>query len=252
MYLSGAEAVVDPGTPPDEIAEGASLWAWVEAGVDAATAALNNDDPVATWGDLSAGAHDMAQGTAENRPIYKVGVLNGLPTIRFDGVNDGLSNAVDPSGVNDGACVAVVAMAPSPTTARNTVFCYEGATSTHQFNARGSDADGNDVSISWNGTLRTSTTELPTDLSFHVVAWRHKAASGGTWIWLDGVEILDTTAAGAGQTRLTARIGKATASANPFKGDIAALAAYTGDVSEASLFEVGQYFAAIYGLPDWV
>lgn len=241
----------DPGVAPDQIAEAALLWLWLEAGVDATTAALNDNDPVALWEDLSSNSIDMDAPAAPDEPTYKTGILNGLPVVRFDGAGDRLFNGTDPGGVNDGVLIAVVAMAASPTTARNTVLCWEGITATHQFNARGSDADGNDVSIAWNGTLRTGTTELPTDGSFHVVAWRHKpAAPALARAWVDGTLVMNV-GAGAGQSRISTRVGSATSSVNFLKGDIAALAAYTGDVSESNLFEVAQYFAAIYGLPDW-
>lgn len=49
---------------------------------DAITASDN--DPVTTWPDSSGNAGDLTGGS----PLYKTGILNSLPVVRFDGVDD--------------------------------------------------------------------------------------------------------------------------------------------------------------------
>jgi hypothetical protein len=49
---------------------------------------LNNNDPVFTWTDTSGSSNNAIQGTEISKPLYKTGVLNGLPGILFDDVND--------------------------------------------------------------------------------------------------------------------------------------------------------------------
>lgn len=56
-------------------------------------AGLLDGDPVATWPDMSGNSFDATQGVAASRPLYKIGIVNGLPTVRFDGTNDYLSEA---------------------------------------------------------------------------------------------------------------------------------------------------------------
>lgn len=68
----------------------ASLLAWYKA--DAITGLVDND-PVAAWLDSSGNGNDSAQATAGNQPIYKTNQINGLPAVRFDGVDDFLSIA---------------------------------------------------------------------------------------------------------------------------------------------------------------
>ena len=50
--------------------------------------ALSDGDPVATWTDSSGNGNDCAQGTAGNKPLYKVNIINSLPSVLFDGTDD--------------------------------------------------------------------------------------------------------------------------------------------------------------------
>jgi len=58
---------------------------------DASKLTLSNNDPVATWNDISGNSNNATQGTGANQPIFKTNQLNGLPTINFDGTNDFLT-----------------------------------------------------------------------------------------------------------------------------------------------------------------
>lgn len=55
-----------------------ALW------LDASTLALANNAPVALWPDGSTSGFDAAQATADNKPVCKTAVLNGLRAVRFD------------------------------------------------------------------------------------------------------------------------------------------------------------------------
>lgn len=65
------------------------LAVWLDA--DQLTG-LSDDDPIATWNDVSGGGNDVTQGVAGSRPAYKVNVRNGRPVARFDG-SDWMSGA---------------------------------------------------------------------------------------------------------------------------------------------------------------
>ena len=62
-----------------------NLRVWLRA--DAITG-LSDGDPVAAWTDQSGNTNNAAQAASGNRPTYQTSGLNGLPTVRFDGVDD--------------------------------------------------------------------------------------------------------------------------------------------------------------------
>lgn len=53
------------------------------------TPAVSDGDVVKLWKDQSANANDISE--SMNPPVLKLNILNGLPSIRFDGVNDQLA-----------------------------------------------------------------------------------------------------------------------------------------------------------------
>lgn len=68
------------------------LVAWYDA---SQITGLTNGQAVATWPDLSGNGNDLTQGTAGFRPIYKTDILNGMPSVRGDGVDDRLDTSND-------------------------------------------------------------------------------------------------------------------------------------------------------------
>lgn len=69
----------------------AGLIGWWRA--DAITG-LSDGAAVASWPDSSASGWNLAQGVAGNRPVYRTNVLNELPVVRFDGVDDFLTATI--------------------------------------------------------------------------------------------------------------------------------------------------------------
>lgn len=51
---------------------------------------LSDGAAVAQWDDSSGQGNHATQATAANQPVYKAGVINGRPVVRFDGSNDSL------------------------------------------------------------------------------------------------------------------------------------------------------------------
>ena len=52
-------------------------------------------DPVGAWADQSGNGKDALQAVAANRPLWRTGILNYHPALRFDGTNDRLVTASD-------------------------------------------------------------------------------------------------------------------------------------------------------------
>lgn len=65
----------------------AGLKLWLKAD----SLVLSNNDPVGTWADQSGNGNNFTQGTAGNKPLYKTGIINGLPAVLFDGTDDFMS-----------------------------------------------------------------------------------------------------------------------------------------------------------------
>src|SRR5262245_49637476 len=81
----GAVEVAEEEGPPSE-----NLGLRLKAD---AIVGINDGDAVATWEDSSSVNNDATQGTAANRPVYKVNIINGKPVVRFDATNDGMVTA---------------------------------------------------------------------------------------------------------------------------------------------------------------
>lgn len=86
---SAAPAVFNP-------ADYGTVFTWIAARKQTG---LSDGDAVTTATD-SSGTNNFGQATASKKPTYKTGILNGLPSFRFDGVDDWLTNDVSwsPSG----------------------------------------------------------------------------------------------------------------------------------------------------------
>lgn len=78
-------AVVAPAWSPTDIA-GCELWLDAEQGIT-----KDGSNYVSTWADMSGNGNDAAQGTGDYQPLWVDATLNGKPVIRFDGLNDYLT-----------------------------------------------------------------------------------------------------------------------------------------------------------------
>jgi hypothetical protein len=73
------------GAAPFDPASISGLTLWLKAD---AIAGLSDGDPVGTWADASGNGNDAVQATESFKPTYKINLVNGLPVVRFDGVDD--------------------------------------------------------------------------------------------------------------------------------------------------------------------
>jgi hypothetical protein len=93
--------------------DGLQLWLRADAGVyqDAAktTPAVNDGDVVGCWEDQSGNGNDATQATTAKKPVVKLGIVNGKPVVRFDGIDDKLiiSSTLNISGAQDRTFFAV-------------------------------------------------------------------------------------------------------------------------------------------------
>ena len=68
------------------------LVVWLDA---SQLTGLSDTDPVASWPNLiTTDSEAFAQASGGNQPLYRTGIQNGLPGVRFDGTNDHLDGTV--------------------------------------------------------------------------------------------------------------------------------------------------------------
>lgn len=86
MYLQGRRRrrIAAGNVAPPFSVVGLRLW------LKANSLALADDSPVDAWADSSGSGNDVTQGTGMKRPTFKTNQLNGLPVVRFDGIDDTL------------------------------------------------------------------------------------------------------------------------------------------------------------------
>ncbi len=71
-----------------------SLW------LKADSLGLTDGASVSSWTDSSGNNHNATQVTTNAQPIFKTNILGGKPVIRFDGINDELSESLSVSNTN--------------------------------------------------------------------------------------------------------------------------------------------------------
>jgi len=65
---------------------------------DAGTTLATNGQSIRQWNDNSGNSKHFEEGSVGQQPVFATGVINGYPTVRFDGNNDRLSNLSITSG----------------------------------------------------------------------------------------------------------------------------------------------------------
>ena len=108
LLLTGSSAIT-PVSP--DLIPGLALW------LKADTIGQSDSTPVSAWPDSTTNGLDAAQGTAGRQPVYRTGVVNGNPVVRF-------SPAVTPDFMDipefmDSASPAIFVVAQTTSTATN-------------------------------------------------------------------------------------------------------------------------------------
>ena len=73
-------------TPPTIPSLGLKFWMKADT-----LLGLGDGGLVSPWSDSSGSANDATQPTVAHRPVLKVGIINGRPAVRFNGVNTSLA-----------------------------------------------------------------------------------------------------------------------------------------------------------------
>jgi len=195
---------------------------WLDA-ADNSTFTFSSGNVVSAWNDKSGNALNFTQGTVANQPTRVSNVLNNQPVVRFDGVNDALTNGgtLFTGGLHS---VFIVFKATKPGTYQGvldgTPFgnprheVYIDTSGIHMFRGAGGDvANGNYTSGDyvifssiWNGSSSAS--------------------------WIDGAgQVTGTLSTDASAT--TTNILGSDANSSEYLGDIAEVLVYNSALSTA-------------------
>lgn len=117
--LSGLSGLVGAAFAPDQVT-GLTLWLKADA-----IAGLSDGDPVGTWSDSSGQGNHATQATAAKKPTYKTNIINGLPAVRFDGVDDYLQASIP--DLRNGLAFLVVKHLSGGEAAYDSYFALAGA-----------------------------------------------------------------------------------------------------------------------------
>lgn len=137
---------------------------------------LADGDPVATWPDLSGQANHATQATGSKRPTYKTGIINGLPVVRFDGVDDFLAcgTHIDLSG----ACTAIAVAMFTGVAATQAVFSdYNAAGTVAQIVTTVTSAAKNRVLHANGGSMDAVGSASLTAATYYALTWTRSSGA---------------------------------------------------------------------------
>lgn len=227
-----------PAALPFSPAQLPGLVGWWDA---AQIGGLADASALATWPDLSGAGNDMLQATAGSRPAYHTAggnIINGLPAVRFDGVDNVMLTAAPlDTGTDDFAMFVVYKRVSGETL--NIMFAHgTGETNGVAIALVSSSVGYLTGGVSWNAS------STPLDLNAHQVSL---IRSGTTVMRQDGATTSapDTVpVAPSGSASLGSHIGSAF-----FNGVIAEAIFLNQAPSSADRLRLESYLRAKWGTP---
>lgn len=232
----------------------AAAWSPLDASpvlwLDASTLTLADNDPVASWTDLSGNGNHATEST--NKPTFKTNIVNSLPVVRFDGTNDKLLCATNLGFAADPAFSMFVVAKTGDNFATISPlvnirdFCWLGW---NYFNG-----NTNFVYRDF-GTHGFSNPKAATN-AFHAYGLVHNPGTGDTAtansvrLYEDGV--LKALASSSGGTDIATNDGVVAIGHNNnsyyANADIAEVVLFDRPVSESVIAKMHDYLSAKYGI----
>ncbi|MHB9022786.1 MAG: Ig-like domain-containing protein [Armatimonadota bacterium] len=227
-----------------------TLWLKADAGVT-----YDGSNKVSAWADQSGQGHNLAQGTANLQPVYTTGILNGLPVVRFDGVNNSTGDRMISSAVTlaqQHTIFAVVRVQNILTGCNGTPFsyaditngasdvemiCFYNSPGVNYFRMRYPDLD------TWNHYDMSYTRTSPQLMTQRRDSSVAKAYLNGTQVSTN-----KSTTATFSTTNRGFRLGTHTNSQQCLDGDIAEVIVYDAALSDSDRQAVEAYLTAKYDI----
>lgn len=232
-------------TGPGGVGNSSSNVLWLKA--EDLSSLIDGDD-INLWADASGNGNDVSQPTAVYTPVYKTGILNGFPAVRFEKTNGRLRK----TGFSSFPTSTITAIYVNKTTDSNDgVLSYASANGNNDFLLFSS----NNLSL-YRGSNRTSGIAF-NDNAFHITNASWQSAGGSLEIWKDGSR--DYTGSLSSGSTITAGGSLAIAGEqDSVDGNYDAAQAHFGDFTEVMVFNsflnqaqqiiVANYLGAKYGI----
>lgn len=208
---------------PTQIA-GLKLW------LKASTINLTDGTAVSSWADSSGLGNNVSQATGAQQPIYKTGIVNGKPIVRFDGVNDLLSGS--DLGLSQPFTVCCVVKASSGGIFQDIVDQGVPSATVH---------NSNNFAMYAGNTVDGSTNIIG---AFHTFIGIYNGASSTGYT--NGNSDISGDVGAFNTSGLT--IGNNAGATSSFTGDIAEVLIYNSALSSTNRSNIQSYLKTTYGL----
>lgn len=213
-----------------------NLDAWWKAD----SLALAEGATVSSWADSGPGGFTATQGTAAAQPTFRTGQINGLPVVRFDGVDDVLLSNASTSHTET---TIFSVIKPTSTVGDRSIRVASGSGGITSTIRDGKPRMGSQDLVS----LHTSTTTVSTT-AFQVLACSYSDSTNTVAFHRNGTADGSSTAVTASPTAgRTTRIG-AEPAGGYLVGDIAELIVYSRVLTSSERAEVHSYLQDKYAI----
>lgn len=219
------------GFAPSDLAN-LSLW------LKADSLGLTDGTPVSSWTDSSGNNNNATQDTSDAQPIFKTNILQGKPVLRFDGVNDKLSETL--SGVsNTNYTVFLVAKSVLATGSFRVALGYGSGTGGILWMGQFDSTNEITISGSQNGNDLKSGADTLTNHVYSAVL-----NSGTLYGYIDGVSAGSGIISDRPSDYLT--IGSYSSNSLFWQGDIAEVIVYNSSLNDTDRQQVENYLNTKY------
>ena len=207
------------------------------------TPAVGEGDPIGEGEDLTANQDHVNQAVAGNKPTLRLNVLNGLPVMRFDGTADYLQGAFTNGGAlaQPFTVFAVAQLDASVVNDDVTRFMVDGDDATNRLGLYKTSTTAPDA---WGIYAGTGLLGSAADTDWNI--WTGLFNGVSSQFWHNGISEASGNA-GAHQPDGIS-IGTSSGFTSFWKGDIAEIIIYAGNLPTADKNQVGSYLGQRYGI----
>lgn len=220
------------------------------------TPVASENDPVGRWVDKSAAGHVFDNSTSGQKPVYRPNIQGGKSVVRFDGIDDRLTNAVSTATLVKNVASASVVMAVSNVamnSADSTSFSFTVA-ATGAVRARKLKRTTNKYALSGrrlDGDANQTVESSAAGASPKVLAGNFLWDQAKAQLFENGTKVADTvfqTAGNTSDTNTIVFIGSTSSSQAFFAGDICEIVVCVPALSDADRAKLETYLQAKWSI----